>query len=129
MAQSREENGVYQLESGLWAYRFSILVDGQRISRKKTTDAEGNKLKTQKQAAKARDAAIAAAKNNTLVGPIQGANGVYMFYVNSKVANPAAADPTAIKSQKEQGFMQSLRGIQQVLKDKAKVIDQRNKFF
>lgn len=74
-------------------------------------------------------AAIAAAKNNTLVGPIQGANGVYMFYVNSKVANPAAADPTAIKSQKEQGFMQSLRGIQQVLKDKAKVIDQRNKFF
>ena len=62
MAQSREENGVYQLESGLWAYRFSILVDGQRISRKKTTDAEGNKLKTQKQAAKARDAAIAAAK-------------------------------------------------------------------
>ena len=62
MAQSKEENGVYQLESGLWAYRFSILVDGQRISRKKTTDAEGNKLKTQKQAAKARDAAIAAAK-------------------------------------------------------------------
>ena len=55
------EDGVYQQENGYWAYRFSILVDGRRISRKKTTDEQGKKLKTRKQAAKAREAAIRAA--------------------------------------------------------------------
>ncbi len=52
------ENGVYKVENGLWGYRFSILIDGHRVSRKKTTDENGNKLKTQKAAAKAREAAI-----------------------------------------------------------------------
>jgi len=55
-------SGVYQLENGMWGYRFSILVDGQRISKKKTTNALGEKLKTQKQAIIAREAAIAEAK-------------------------------------------------------------------
>ena len=55
------KDGVFQQENGLWAYRFSILVDGRRISRRKTTDELGNKLKTRKQAAKAREAAIRAA--------------------------------------------------------------------
>lgn len=44
------ENGVFQQENGVWAYRFSILIDGRRISRKKTTDENGKPLKTQKQA-------------------------------------------------------------------------------
>ena len=52
------EDGVYQMENGFWAYRFSILVDGRRISRKKTTDEHGKKLKTRKQASKARESAI-----------------------------------------------------------------------
>ena len=52
------KKGVYQLDSGMWAYRFSILVDGKRISRKKTTDASGNKLRTQAAASKSREAAI-----------------------------------------------------------------------
>lgn len=52
------EDGVYQQENGYWAYRFSILVDGRRISRKKTTDEYGKKLKTRKQASKARESAI-----------------------------------------------------------------------
>lgn len=52
------ENGVYQLENGYWAYRFSILIDGRRVSKKKTTDEQGNKLKTKAQAAKARETAI-----------------------------------------------------------------------
>ena len=72
---------------------------------------------------------IVAAKPNTLVGPIQGANGVYMVKVNSKTANTTAPDVAAIRSQKEQSFRQSLRNIQLVLRDNAKVIDQRNKFF
>ena len=74
-------------------------------------------------------ATIAATAANTLVGPIQGANGVYMVNVNDKADNPAASDPAAIRSQKEQSFMQGLRNIQQVLKDHAKIVDQRNKFF
>ena len=55
------KEGIYQTESGTWAYRFSILIDGKRISRKKTTDELGNKLKTKAAAAKARAAAITAA--------------------------------------------------------------------
>jgi peptidyl-prolyl cis-trans isomerase D len=74
-------------------------------------------------------AAIAAAEANTLVGPIQGANGVYMFNVNSKAENPAAPNAESIRSQKQQSFMQGLRSVQQVLKDHAKIVDQRNKFF
>ena len=73
--------------------------------------------------------AIVAAGENTLVGPIQGAQGVYMFKVNARVDNPTPVDASNLRSQKEQGFMQSLRNVQQVLKDNAKVIDQRNKFF
>lgn len=52
------ENGVFQQENGVWAYRFSIIIDGRRITRKKSTDENGNKLKTQKQAIKAREVAI-----------------------------------------------------------------------
>ena len=73
--------------------------------------------------------AIAAAAENTLVGPIQGAQGVYMVKVNAKMDNPTPVDPATIRSQKEQSFMQGLRSVQQVLKDNAKVVDQRNKFF
>ena len=74
-------------------------------------------------------AAIAAAEANTLVGPIQGANGVYMSNVNSQAENPAAPNAESIRSQKQQSFMQGLRSVQQVLKDHAKIVDQRNKFF
>jgi len=55
------KNGVYQTENGCWGYRFSLLIDGRRVARKKTTDANGNKLKTKGQALKAREAAIKAA--------------------------------------------------------------------
>lgn len=52
------KNGVFQQDNGVWAYRFSILIDGRRVSRKKTTDENGKPLKTQKQALKAREVAI-----------------------------------------------------------------------
>ena len=61
MAQ-KNEAGVFKLDNGCWGYRFSILIDGKHVSRKKTTDAQGNKLKTQKQAAKAREAAMLQAR-------------------------------------------------------------------
>ena len=74
-------------------------------------------------------AAIAASETNALVGPIQGSNGVYMVKVGAKYDNPAPSTVETICNQREQSFMQTLRGIQQVLKDNAKVVDQRIKFF
>lgn len=73
--------------------------------------------------------AIAASKANVLVGPVQGASGVYMFTVNAKAKPQQAADPAAIRSRYNQGYMQKMRGVQQVLQDNATIVDQRNKFF
>lgn len=52
------ETGVYQKEDGFWAYRFSIVVDGKRIAKRKYTDKQGNKLKNKREATKARKEAI-----------------------------------------------------------------------
>ena len=46
--------GVYQKDNGYWEYRFVMMVDGKKVNKKKATDAFGNKLKTQKEAIKAR---------------------------------------------------------------------------
>ena len=57
-----DDVGVIQKSNGLWEYRFVIVVDGVTINRKKSTDAFGNKLRTKKEAIKAREAAILAAR-------------------------------------------------------------------
>lgn len=61
MAKSND-TGVYQLENGLWGYRFVMVLDGRQVSSRKTTDEFGNKLKTKKQAIKAREAAMLQAR-------------------------------------------------------------------
>lgn len=58
MSTKRNNAGVYQKSNGFWEYRFTIVVDGKQISRKKSTDELGNKLKTKSEAVKAREAAI-----------------------------------------------------------------------
>ena len=50
--------GVYQLENGNWACRFTRTIDGKRVNRKGTKDADGNVLKSQKAAIRARQLAI-----------------------------------------------------------------------
>lgn len=55
--------GVYQKDNGLWEYRFVMMVDGKQVNKKKCTDAFGNKLKTKREAIKAREAAMAAARS------------------------------------------------------------------
>lgn len=57
MAKSKE-SGIFQLDNGLWAFRFAIVVDGRTITKRKTVDEFGNKLRTKKQAIKARESAI-----------------------------------------------------------------------
>lgn len=72
--------------------------------------------------------AIAAAQGQKLLGPVKGASGVFMVQVDA-VAKKEAADVDALRQSMEQNYLQKLRVISQVLKDKNKVIDQRNKFF
>ena len=59
---AKNSAGVYQKKNGFWEYRFVLMVDGKRINRKKSTDANGNKLKTKRDAIKAREAAMVAAR-------------------------------------------------------------------
>ena len=50
--EKSKESGVFQLDNGLWALRFAIVVDGKTITKRKTVDEFGNKLRTKKQAIK-----------------------------------------------------------------------------
>lgn len=53
--------GVFQLENGYWGYRFVITVNGKKKAQKRVRDEEGKPFKTEKQALKARNIAIAKA--------------------------------------------------------------------
>lgn len=71
--------------------------------------------------------ATVAATKSGLVGPIKGASGVYMVQVDSKA--PRTVNAEAIKSQLEMGYRNKVRMLTQVLRDNAKITDQRNRFF
>lgn len=61
--------GVYQLENGYWGYRYAIVINGKRKEAKKLKNESGNPFKTAKQAAKAREIAIAQEKSKALLPP------------------------------------------------------------
>ena len=71
--------------------------------------------------------AVAVAENG-LIGPIHGANGVYVVNVDSR-APKAEVDGEAVRSRLAMGYRNKIRMLTQVLKDNAKIKDQRNKFF
>lgn len=52
------KTGIFKNERGDWTYRFSLVIDGQRVSRRKSTDENGNKLHTKSEAIKAKARAI-----------------------------------------------------------------------
>ena len=54
----QNDAGVFQLESGLWAYRYTFTRGGKRVSRQVSKDEFDCPLKTKRQAIKARQAAI-----------------------------------------------------------------------
>ena len=58
---STNKTGIFQNANGTWGYRFSLLIDGKRVTQRKFTDENGNRLTNAKAAAKAREAAIAQA--------------------------------------------------------------------
>ena len=70
-------------------------------------------------------AAVAATKSG-IVGPVKGANGVYVVQVDSKEAREAGAN---VMGRMEQGMNAKARYLSQVLRSAAKITDQRNKFF
>ena len=58
MARAKDV-GVYRLDDGFWGFRYTIVVDGKKVSGRRALDENGDKLRTKGQAIKARDAAIA----------------------------------------------------------------------
>ena len=55
---NRRDAGVFKLDNGCWAYRFTVKVDGETITRRKTVDDNGLKFRTKTDAIKAREAAL-----------------------------------------------------------------------
>lgn len=58
---AKETNGVFQNKDNSWGFRFTAVIDGKQITKRKTKDENGQKFPTRKAAAKAREAAIAKA--------------------------------------------------------------------
>lgn len=58
---AKEQNGVFQNKDNSWGFRFTAVIDGKQITKRKTKDENGQKFPTRKAAAKAREAAIAKA--------------------------------------------------------------------
>ena len=52
--------GVYQLPNGMWGFRYAFVLNGKQKDIKRTTDAQGNPLKTERAAIRAREAVIIA---------------------------------------------------------------------
>lgn len=63
--------GVFQLDSGLWGYRFTLTLDGKRISRQGHKDEQGMPLKTKRAAMKARQAALEREQSSQQQKPIE----------------------------------------------------------
>lgn len=59
ITEKKKATGVYQLKNGNWAYRFIIKINGQNIIQRRSKDENGKPFKTQNQASKAREIAIA----------------------------------------------------------------------
>ena len=62
--ERKERAGVYQLENGNWGFRFAIVVDGTKRTKRKVKDEHGRPFKTEKQAIRARNQAIAKEQMN-----------------------------------------------------------------
>ena len=50
---AKETNGVFQNKDNSWGFRFTAVIDGKQITKRKTKDENGQKFPTRKAAAKA----------------------------------------------------------------------------
>lgn len=67
----KEKDGVFQLKNGYWGYRYVVTVNGKRKGKRKVTDENGKRFKTEKQARKAREVAISREKIGVPIQPIK----------------------------------------------------------
>ena len=79
-------------------------------------------------------AVVAATQGNKLVGPVKGAQGVYIVQIDNqtKIANSEEEMKTkvaTIRAQMAQEASQKANGILTLLTDNAKITDQRNQHF
>lgn len=61
--------GVFKRKDGYWEYRFAVVINGKTVARHKSTDENGNKLMTKREAIRARDKAIVAARSERTIKP------------------------------------------------------------
>jgi len=66
---ARTSSGVYQLSNGMWGFRYAFWVNGKQKDIKRTKDENGNPLKTERAAIKAREAAMIEAHTELLHSP------------------------------------------------------------
>lgn len=59
------DTGIYQLKNGYWGFRYVIVVNGQRVERRRNVDENGNPFKTKTYASKARQAMIEHERNHS----------------------------------------------------------------
>lgn len=59
---SQNDSGILQLDNGYWEYRFTIVVDGKKVSSRRRRDECGKPFTTKRAAIKARNAALKAAQ-------------------------------------------------------------------
>lgn len=81
----QNDAGVFRLTSGCWAYRYTFVRDGKRISRQGSKDVQGEPLKTKRDAIKARRAALEAEQESIrpAVAKRKTIQAVYQEYCES----------------------------------------------
>lgn len=63
--------GVFQLENGKWAFRYTFTKNGKRSSKRSCKDEFGNSLNTKRAAIKARQIAVDAEALNQPLKPVE----------------------------------------------------------
>lgn len=65
------KSGVYQLENGMWGFRYTVTYNGKRKDVKRQKDELGRILKTEKAALRARESAMLHDKMSRIKKPVE----------------------------------------------------------
>ena len=65
------KSGVYQLENGMWGFRYTVTYNGKRKDVKRQKDELGRILKTEKAALRARESAMLHDRMNRIKKPVE----------------------------------------------------------
>lgn len=85
------KSGVYQLENGMWGFRYTVTYNGKRKDVKRQKDELGRILKTEKAALRARESAMLHDKMSRIKKPVEKRIYKPLFYWNGRAAEPPAS--------------------------------------